>query len=185
MNKALQDVGSALAQLAPTIAGLFLGPLGATGAQVAEQALGIAPKADATTDQRKQSVLEALLGATPEQLMALKQADNDLKQKLVDGGVQLEQIAASDRASARQMQMSTNSYMTPIIAALVIIGAIVGEWWAMTRVIPPGSEVITGRVLGTLDAALMLVLSFYFGSSAGSSDKNKLLDKAISAVSQS
>ncbi len=41
---------------------------------------------------------------------------------------------------------------------------------------PPGvPEVIVGRVLGTLDAAAMLVLSYHYGSSAGSARKSELM----------
>jgi len=36
-------------------------------------------------------------------------------------------------------------------------------------------EVIVGRVLGTLDAAAMLVLSYHYGSSAGSARKSELM----------
>jgi hypothetical protein len=34
---------------------------------------------------------------------------------------------------------------------------------------------LIARVLGTLDSALMLVLSYYFGSSAGSAEKNQIM----------
>ena len=36
-------------------------------------------------------------------------------------------------------------------------------------------EIIVGRVLGTLDAAAMLVLSYHYGSSAGSARKSELM----------
>jgi hypothetical protein len=38
-----------------------------------------------------------------------------------------------------------------LIAALVIVGAFLGEGFALTHMIPAGSEVLAGRVLGTLD----------------------------------
>jgi hypothetical protein len=37
---------------------------------------------------------------------------------------------------------------------------------------------LVGRVLGTLDAALMCVLYYYFGSSAGSAQKNQIMGSA-------
>jgi hypothetical protein len=37
---------------------------------------------------------------------------------------------------------------------------------------------LVARVLGTLDGALMLVLSYYFGSSSGSQAKDDLLHKS-------
>ena len=61
------------------------------------------------------------------------------------------------------------------IAALVIVGAFLGEGFALSHVIPAGSEVLAGRVLGTLDSALLAVLYYYFGGSAGSDRKTELL----------
>ena len=61
------------------------------------------------------------------------------------------------------------------IAALVIVGAFLGEGFALTHMIPAGSEVLAGRVLGTLDSALLAVLYYYFGGSAGSDRKTELL----------
>jgi hypothetical protein len=42
-------------------------------------------------------------------------------------------------------------------------------------VIEPTMRELIARVLGTLDGALMLVLSFYFGSSSGSQAKDTML----------
>jgi len=43
-------------------------------------------------------------------------------------------------------------------------------------------EIIVGRVLGTLDAAAMLVLSYHYGSSAGSARKSELMANGGSGV---
>ena len=81
-----------------------------------------------------------------------------------------------DRVSARNMAVQTRDIWTPrIIAALVILGAFLGEGFALSHVIPAGSEVLAGRVLGTLDSALLAVLYYYFGGSAGSDRKTELL----------
>jgi hypothetical protein len=45
---------------------------------------------------------------------------------------------------------------------------------------PKGIDgVVLGRILGTLDSALMLVLGYYFGSSAGSAEKTAAINKIM------
>ena len=57
----------------------------------------------------------------------------------------------------------------------MILGSFFGEGFALTHVIPAGSEVLAGRVLGAFDFALLAVLYYYFGGSAGSDRKTELL----------
>ena len=80
-------------------------------------------------------------------------------------------VAVGDAGLARLAMVETGG----LIAALVILGAFFGEGFALTHVIPAGSEVLAGRVLGTLDSALLAVLYYYFGGSAGSDRKTELL----------
>lgn len=100
-----------------------------------------------------------------QQAVALAQEDTKRSQQVVD-----------DRGSARNLAVQTRDVWTPrCIAALVILGAFFGEGYALSHVIPAGSEVLAGRVLGTLDSALLAVLYYYFGGSAGSDRKTELL----------
>lgn len=174
-----KDIGNALATLAPTIAGFFGGPLASMGVSEVEKVFGIQPSATPISD-RQQNALAALAGATPEQIVALKQADTALKQKFADAGVQLAETEEADRVSARDLQKSTKSYTAPILAWMVVIGTFVGEWYAMTHSVPPEAQMIVGKVLGTLDTALIMVLTFYFGDSAGHAETKAMLNKALS-----
>ena len=137
-------------------------------------------------------------GSSPDAVLQAVQTDPAAAEKLLEvqanTKVQLQQIVAQqavamaqedtkrgqqqidDRVSARNMAVQTRDVWTPrIIAALVIIGAFLGEGFALTHMIPAGSEVLAGRVLGTLDSALLAVLYYYFGGSAGSDRKTELL----------
>lgn len=129
-----------------------------------------------------EAIAAAVAGATPEQIAALKQADNEfaLKMKELDYGsvAELEKIAAGDRDSARRMGVETKS-RTPHLLAVVIVSA----WVLVTAVllftvVDEGMREMIGRVLGTLDAALMLVLSYFYGSTSGSARKTELLSKS-------
>jgi hypothetical protein len=137
-------------------------------------------------------------GNSPDAVLAAVQSDPAAAERLLElqsnAKVQLQQILAQqavaqaqeetkrgqqaidDRGSARNMAVQTKDIWTPrIVAAIVILGSFFGEGWALTHVIPAGSEVLAGRVLGTLDSALLAVLYYYFGGSAGSDRKTELL----------
>lgn len=170
----LKDLGNAVLNIAPTIAGIFGGPLAATGVQALSSAIFGHP--NATGDELQKAIAA---GLSPDQLVQIKQADDALKAKLLDAGIQVEQIAAADRASARTMAAATKDFTPTLLALLVIIAWCSVQYLLMTRVLDPSMRELVARVLGTLDAALMAVLNFYFGSSASSSAKNEMLAKAL------
>jgi hypothetical protein len=166
LKKALPWIGAAATGNVPALVAMAASQL--------SQSFGtdIAPTADA--------IVKAVQGATPEQLMALKQADNDFAAKMQAMGFahleELVQIAAGDRADARNREVKTGDSWTPrLLAGAVVIGWMVVQGFLLTHVVDPAMRELVARVLGTLDGALMLVLSYYFGSSAGSAAKNDLL----------
>jgi hypothetical protein len=53
------------------------------------------------------------------------------------------------------------------------------QWFLLTHIIDGSMRELIARVLGTLDGALMLVLSFYFGSSAGSQAKDTMIHNSV------
>lgn len=69
-----------------------------------------------------------------------------------------------------------------LLSAVIIITTLSAEMTILFVGVPPNvSEVLVGRVLGTLDAALMLVLGYHYATSAGSDRKTTLMaaqDKA-------
>lgn len=176
MPNVLEQAGSILASAAPTVAALFGGPLAGQAVAMIENTLGINPTGD------KNAAAAALLTATPEQIIALKKADEELKQKYLDAGVAIVQASTADRQSARTMQIETKSLVTPTLAVLVVSAWCVVQWFLLHHDLPQDMRELISRVLGTLDGALMLVLSFYFGSSSASEGKNALLDKALDAT---
>lgn len=159
--------------VAPTIAKTLVGPL--AGAAVAALSKAVLGK-----DGGSVSEIEAALhSATPEVLAAIRKADQDFESEMGRQGIDLARINAGDRDSARNREISTHDSWTPrVLAAIVVLSVLTGEGYAMTHVVPTGAEMLVGRVLGTLDAALMCVLYYYFGSSAGSSAKNQIIGSA-------
>jgi len=62
-----------------------------------------------------------------------------------------------------------------ILAFVVVAMTIAAEGYVLMYGAKTVDPVVLGRILGTLDSALILVLCYYFGSSAGSSEKSRLM----------
>jgi len=101
-----------------------------------------------------------------------------LKARAQEMGLDFEKLAVADRASARQMQMTTGSFIPPALSVMIVLAWAAVQFFLLTHVIEPTMRELIARVLGTLDGALMLVLSFYFGSSSGSQAKDTMLHQS-------
>jgi hypothetical protein len=69
-------------------------------------------------------------------------------------------------------------FIPPILSVLVVVAWVLVQFFLLNHVIDASMRELVARVLGTLDGALMLVLSYYFGSSSGSQAKDELLHKS-------
>jgi hypothetical protein len=156
-----------LAQIAPGIATALGGPLAGLAVTAISKALGIDEKeVQSTIEQGKLSA---------DQLTSLKQAEIQLQAKAQELGLDFEKLATDDRKSARDMQIATKSFVPALLSILVVTAWSLIQYFLLTHVIAQEMRELIARVLGTLDGALMLVLSFYFGSSSSSQDKDKML----------
>jgi hypothetical protein len=168
------NLGDGVAAIAPTIASAFGGPLAGLAVTSLEKALGVAPGASSSDSKSFQATLQAAL-ATPEQVLALKQADNAFKQFCLDNELQLLKVDDDDRASARQRQASMKDWTPTVLALLVTVGFF-GMMSVMTfRDLPIDNKDMLNVMLGSLGAAWVAVVSYYFGSSAGSRAKDEAL----------
>ncbi|MGH8700063.1 MAG: hypothetical protein ACREVR_02650 [Burkholderiales bacterium] len=112
---------------------------------------------------------------TPAQALELRKADQAFQAQMADLGlkadalqVDLERVAAEDRASARSREALLKDWAPKVLAVLVIAGYAGATGYILTHVIVPEMESLVMRTLGVLDAALGMVSAYYFGSSAGS-----------------
>lgn len=165
------DWKSLLSTVAPWIGTAIGGPLGGMAVTAVGNALGL----DKATES---SLKQALSGVTPEQMLALKQADNDFALKMQQLGFSdleaLEKIAADDRASARVMQTSTRSRMPAIITMfLSVLEAVVmlGKMAGYLHVTDPD----TAQMIGALNTVWIASISFWVGTTHDSGRKTELL----------
>ena len=159
-----------LKSIAPTIATALGGPLAGMAVEAISKAIGVDPsRVQETINSGKM---------TADQIASLQTAEIALKARAQEMGLDFEKLAVADRSSARQMQMTTGSFVPPLLSVMIVIAWSTIQWFLLTHVIESSMRELVARVLGTLDGALMLVLSFYFGSSAGSSAKDQLLHQS-------
>lgn len=159
---------SLLRTVAPALGTAVGGPMGGVAARaISEQLLG---KPDASENE----IERALLGASPEQLAELKKVEADFKAQMKQLDVDLERIAADDRASARQREASVGGFAVPAIAAIVIVGFFAAVFASLLGFAQVESA-MAGTLVGFVAAKAEQVVSYYFGSSAGSAQKNDLL----------
>ena len=150
------------------------GPIGAAGASMLGAALGKEVKpADLEAELVK-------LAATEEGRLKAAQIEQDFKLQMERLGLghveELERLAAADRDSARKREIQTGDIWTPRILATVVVSAWVTiQSILLFHIVSSDMRDLVSRLLGTLDAALLLVLSYYFGSSSGSTRKNELM----------
>jgi hypothetical protein len=157
-----------LAQIAPGIATALGGPLAGLAVTAISKALGI-------NEKDVQNTIESgKLSA--EQLASLKQAELTLQAQAQQLGLDFEKLATDDRKSARELQANTKSIVPPLLAMVVTIGFFGILFALMMGYAQKSDELMI--MLGSLGTAWTGIIGFYFGSSAGSQDKDKMLYKS-------
>ncbi len=151
--------GKLIENVAPTIATALGGPVAGMAVKALSNAL--LGHGDGSEDDIK----TALATATPDQIAAIRKVDVDFKIQMKALDIDLVKIAAGDRASARSMAINTQSFTPSIMSYVIVVCWALIQYFLFTHVIDASMRELIARVLGTLDGALMLVLSFWFGSS--------------------
>ncbi len=161
----------AVAATAPKIARQLGGPL--AGAAVEALSKAIFGK-DAVPEE---ALAVAIEGASPEQLIALKRAEQEFAVALRQAAVEERRIDAGDRASARDRQLKMEDWTPSVLGALIIAGFFLTLGVMVARRLPEGAETEFSIMLGALATMTAAVVNYFFGSSAGSREKTKLLSQ--------
>jgi hypothetical protein len=166
------DWKSLVGKIAPTIGTALGGPLGGMAVSAIADAIGL-------SDKTEDAVRAALAGANPDQMIALKQADQAFALKMRELGFNnlqaLERIAADDRSNARNREIQLRDNTPRILAYAVTIGFF-GVLFFLLAVGKPtaGGDALL-VMLGALGTAWAGIISYYFGTSAGSARKDVLM----------
>lgn len=163
------DWKSTIGAIAPTIATALGGPL----AGLAVDAIGKAIGMDQPTVKKVQDALtQGQL--TSEQIFQLKQAEQALLVRMRELDISEEQLTMGDRDSARKREAAVQD-KTNRNLAYVVVGAFLALVGSTLLGYAKVDSALAGTLVGYLSAKAEQVLAYYFGSSAGSAQKNALL----------
>lgn len=156
-----------LAAVAPTIATAVGGPL--AGAAVAELAARF-------TDGDPEKVDDFLLHASPEELAEVKKADQEFALRMKELGIKLEEVNAADRADARGLAKETSLKPQVILSGLFLTGyfVVLGMFIGGVVDVPAGFRDSFTILLGVITASVPSIMQFWFGSSSGSKEKDRI-----------
>jgi len=150
----MNELLSLLKGVAPALATAVAGPLGGAAISAIAGKFGVSDSVEA--------VAQAIAG------------DPQASQKLAELELEYAKLDAADRDSARKRELEiATSAAAPWYSKMVTPVLAVGMFllWAGVNVlllssnIPDAMREIVIRMLGSLDAATMLILSYYFGNS--------------------
>jgi hypothetical protein len=151
------------------------GPFAVMGAGMVGKALGV-DKVDPTPD----AISAAIAGATPEQVIALKQVELDAEAKLKEMGFEnaqaVDKMINDDIANARAMHTANPKDFTPeVLAGAITIGFFTTLWVVFIHGVNPATHDLAIGMVNVLGTAWVCVVTFYFGSSKGSANKDAIL----------
>ena len=170
------DIRSILGKAAPMLATALGGPFAGGAASIICKALGLS---DNATPEDVQKVFQGAM--SPEQFAALQTAEQDYKLKLaalnLNSEKDLEALAVEDRKSAREREISLKDYTPRILAFGITAGFFGILTWMLKHDVPQASRDVLNIMLGSLGTAWIAVVTYYFGSSAGSARKDETIAK--------
>jgi hypothetical protein len=164
------DWKSIVGTVAPVLATALGGPLAGVAVKAIAAGLG-------KPEAKESEVAEILAGGDPQMLAKLREIDRQFEKDMAALGVDLEKIAAEDRANARAREVSLGGDWTVRILAYTIIGSFCALVFSVLFGQVTAESTIAGAVIGYLSAKAEQVVSYYFGSSAGSKTKTEALAK--------
>jgi hypothetical protein len=172
------DIKAILSTVAPWIATALTGPLGGMAVRAAADALGL-------TDKTEASIKLALSGATADDMLKLKQADQGFAAQMQALGFQniesMAKLENADRDSARNREIQVKDRTPKILAYLVTMGFFGMLVFMLFKIIPTENRDILNIMLGSLSSTFTAIVAYYYGSTKGSEAKSAMLAQAAPA----
>lgn len=163
--------------VAPALGTALLGPLGGLAVSAIGNALGMDAATEADLSAR-------LAGAKSEDLLKIKEAEQDFAAKMKQMDIDVYALEVKDRDSARAL--TAGGVHTPaVLSWMIITGTFVLYGYLMVHGNPAQlDDVILGRLLGTLDTAFGVVLAYWLGTSFSSRSKDETIQSMAGSGSK-
>lgn len=180
-----------LGKVAPFIAAAATGGVPALVAMAAgavSEALGV------KVEPNKASIEKAVSTATPEQLLAIQQSEQQFKLAVQKLGLDEQSMYIKDTNDARvAFSHDTNVFRLGVVVLIAFSLGMIASMWGAYELLTGGINIkdmgtvaavfgFLGTVVGYLSANAQQVVSYFFGSSAGSKQKTDSLANAVEAL---
>lgn len=161
-------------KFAPMLGAAVGGPFGVAAGAIIGSVLGTK---DASPESIKGAIANGTL--TGDQIIALKQAEESFALQMaaldINSVKDLEEIAAKDRDSARNMAIQTKDWTPRILAYGVTLGFFGLLSFLLRKEIPQNSKDVLNVMLGSLGTAWVSIIAYYFGTTANSGRKDEMI----------
>lgn len=172
----MEELKKLLSAVAPWLAAATAGPAG-----LATQAVVTIAKALGNPSANAQDAAALLMHATPDQLVEVRQAEQDFKLRMQALGFshieKMEELSISNTGGARDAN-STSGIQKQVfwficVVCLVVLGV---EGAVLFKGLPSSTDpMLAGRILGTFDAVMVTAVNYLLGSSSGSAAAREAL----------
>jgi len=159
------DWKAAVKTFAPMLGTALGGPVVGTATKMLSEAL--LGKEDAT----EQVLAEAIQKASPDDILKIKQAENDFILKMKELKIKEKDLVFEDKNSARQMQVKTKSKTPAILAYLLTAMVAVMVYGLMVYTIPDSNKDIVHIVFGSVMTAWIGATQFFHGATIKDEDR--------------
>lgn len=172
------EAAGVLGAVAPLIGTAIGGPLAGTAARMLASALGLP---DGTSDG---DLKAAIVAATPDQLLALKKADQDFQVAMKTLDLKKEDLAVQDVQGARQMNIANKDPMVRWLAILTLAsfaglsGCILSGVFKLDTV----TSALAGTIIGILGSELKSIFRFFYGGNLTDDQDSKNLAAALAST---
>lgn len=179
------DLKTAIGSIAPTLATMLGGPLAGAAVGALAQAFGLSPSAS------QEDITKVVQGGqmTPDIIAAVRAADQkhaeimgqqgiDLAKLNADHDAAMVQADVSNQSSARQMQIAQPSKWPGVLSAITtlsVIGVILARMYGES--LP--QDATTVQLIGSLTTGWGMALSYWFGTTRASNNKDALLAQSV------
>lgn len=170
-----QNIKGVISKVAPILGNAILPGVGGIAGSLIAEVLGV--------ENDPEQINTALLSATPEQIVKLKELEYAHKEKWLALGIEQDKLFISDIQSARNREIEITKAVGErdvnlyLLAWLIVFGFFGLCGLLLFKVIPEGQNEVIYMLFGGLVAGFTTVVSYFFGSSRGSDTKTALLAK--------
>ena len=176
------DWKSIVKTVAPSLGAVLGSPLAGTAIKVLTDTL---LPGEAPDEKKLDQIISA--GLSPDQIIAVKTADQNFERQMKELDVKLFEIEKDDRDSARKREIALGIFSSiglHILALIVLGGFGFSVYWIFAGTLPtdPTQIGLMGTVVGYVSAKADQVVSYFFGSSAGSKQKTDAMAQAFTRL---